>query len=149
MALDVLILGPFVFDSWSTPERLPFGGKQQLNVHKMPGGSRTIDAMGPDDHDRAFSAKFQGSSALSDALTIDALRVQGAELSYSNGVEARTVIIADFTPHVIKFNYIEFDITLTTSDDSGTGVGGIFGIGLAAIDGIVGTDLSAAVGLLS
>lgn len=45
MANDVLVLGNLTFDEWSTPERIGFGGKQALQVHKLPGGSRVVDTL--------------------------------------------------------------------------------------------------------
>jgi len=146
MATDALILGPFVFDDWSTPDHLPFGGRQQVIIHRMPGGSRVVDCMGPDDHERIIVGKLYGSDAINQALMLDALRSSGSELPYSNGVEARTVVIAEFSPRMIKVNYIEFDMTLVTSDDSG---GGAIGFGISAIDNMLASDLSAAVSLLS
>ena len=72
MALDTLVLGPFVFTDFRVPDRMPFGGKQQLVIHKMPGGARTIDAMAPDDNDRTWSGTMRGANAYSDIQTLDA-----------------------------------------------------------------------------
>ena len=143
MSLDVLTLGPFVFDDFSVPERMPFGGRQKMTVHKMPGGSRVIDCMGPDDIDRLWNGTLWGDNALSDAFTLDALRRSGEQLPYSNGIESRTVVILEFLPLVRKFTCVEYSIILTTVDNSGGGFGG-FG----ALDEALGVDLSAAAGLL-
>lgn len=150
MATDVLILGGFVFDEWSSPERLPFGGRQTHSIQKMPGGARVVDLWGPDDIERAFTAKFWGDDALDNALTLDAMRAQGAELPYVNGVEARTVIIAEFMPLVVRMpQYVEFSIILVPTDNSGTSSGGGgFSLALPSLDITVGADLSAAAGLL-
>jgi hypothetical protein len=43
-----LTLGDFTFARYEIPERIPFGGDQQLNVHKLVGGVRVIDALGAD-----------------------------------------------------------------------------------------------------
>jgi hypothetical protein len=118
--LDVLILGPFVFEEFAVPERLPLGGAQAMHVHKLPGGRRVIDTMGPNDRDRSFTAAHWGSRALSDHLTLDAMRVAGTALAYTNGAEARSVVISDYTADVEKFNYIPFSITLVPIDTPGT-----------------------------
>ncbi len=117
MPLDALVLGPFVFDTWATPEQLPLGGKHTFNTKKLMGGDRVIDAMGPDDDDRSFSGIHYGSTALADAQTLDALRIAGLPLPYSNGAEARTVVITSFTYEVEKFNVIHFKIDLMTVDN--------------------------------
>ena len=142
MALDALVLGPFVFTDFAVPDAMPFGGKQQLRVHKKPGGSRTVDAMGPDDNERYFTAIFRGSEALGNAYTLDALRRSGAELPYSNGVEARTVVIAAFEPVVKRFNHIEFAIALITTDNPSSL------ISITPIETMVLGDLTSALSLL-
>ena len=48
MIQDILSVGGVVFDSYSTPDIFSDGGKQVLIVHKLPGGSRVIDELGPD-----------------------------------------------------------------------------------------------------
>ena len=147
MPTDVLTLGPFVFTDFAVPEKLPFGGKQQLHVHKMPGGSRVIDAMGADDIDRLWSGTLWGDTALSDALTLDAMRRAGEPLPYSNGVESRTVVILEFLPMVRKVTCVEYSIILVCADggEGNGGLGGLFG----AIDSLVSSDIGAAIGLFS
>ena len=46
MATDFLVLGGIVFDDWSTPERMPFGGQHITAVHKLPGGARVVTLSG-------------------------------------------------------------------------------------------------------
>jgi len=58
---DILILGPVAFDNFSPPERMPFGGKQAMAVHKYIGGSRVLDTTGPDDADIHWSGFFLGA----------------------------------------------------------------------------------------
>lgn len=161
MSLDVLVLGPFVFDDWSAPERLPGGGRHNLITHKLPGGGRVIDAMGPDDIDRGWTGTLWGDSALSDALTLDALRRSGEPLPFSNGYEARTVVILEFLPLVRKFQCVEYSILLTPTDSFGGGGGGFgFGIGggfasglglggFATLDGLVSADVGVSVDLVN
>ena len=47
MPLDVLLLGPIAFADFATPDCAPFGGRQQMAVHKLIGGQRVIDTLGP------------------------------------------------------------------------------------------------------
>ena len=115
--LDVLVLGGFVFTNFAVPETLPGGGKHQLHVHKLPGGDRVIDAMGPDDDDRNFEGLHVGSGALDEVLTLDQMRIAGAPLGYSNGAEARVVVISSFTWKIEKFNVIHSSISLTPIDN--------------------------------
>jgi hypothetical protein len=119
MSLDILVLGSFVFTDFAVPELLPAGGRQQMRVHKMPGGDRIIDTMGPDDDDRQFSVLHVGEDALADALTLDAMRISGQPSPYSNGVEARIVVIAAAPFRVEKFNVVHQDLVLTPVDNPG------------------------------
>ncbi len=124
MALDVLILGPFEFADFAVPNELPFGGAQKMTVHKMPGGGRVIDCMGPDDQDIAWSGRFFTPDALAMAQTLNALRTAGKPLPYSNGVESRTVVISEFRATVHKFNWIEYEIVVVPADTGAGAAGG-------------------------
>lgn len=146
MGPDILVLGDFVFDEWSTPEGLPAGGKQSLKVTDLPGGGRVIDVWGPIDAPRIWQGIIRGNDALEQALELDAMRIAGQELPYSNGVEARTVVIEAFE-YRVKRGFIEYSIGIITSDDSGSGEGGGFGLGDVGV--AVAADLAAAVGLFS
>lgn len=63
MSTDVLLLGGLTFDEFSTPSRIGYGGRQALQVHKLPGGSRTVDLLGPDETNISFSGTFWGTGA--------------------------------------------------------------------------------------
>src|SRR5690242_17085448 len=76
----VLVLGPVAFSDFEVPERIRFGGAQRLTVHKLPGGARVIDALGPDDTELGWSGIFAGPDATERALLLDQLRVRGAVL---------------------------------------------------------------------
>lgn len=118
MPNDVLALGPFAFEDFAVPDTLPGGGKHQLKVHKMPGGDRVVDCMGPDDDDRTFTVVIVSSDAMDQCLTLDAMRIQGGAWPYSNGMEARVVVIAACTWTVEKFpNVIHVTLTLTPADN--------------------------------
>lgn len=117
MSLDVLALGPFVFTEFAVPELLPAGGRQQMRLHKMPGGNRRVDAMGPDDADRVFEVLHVGVGALAAAQTLDQMRISGRAWPYSNGVEARTVIIQAAEYRLEKFNVIHQALVLTPIDN--------------------------------
>jgi hypothetical protein len=47
-------------------------------IHKLPGGSRVIDTLGPHDEDLTWHGKFFGDEAYAKAQVLDALRVSGA-----------------------------------------------------------------------
>ena len=58
---DTLTLGGISFDGFSTPSHMGAGGKQAMVIHKLPGGSRVIDTLGPDDENISWSGEFFGN----------------------------------------------------------------------------------------
>lgn len=97
MAIDTLILGPVVFTDFSPPSLMPFGGQQAMVVHKLPGGSRVIDTLGPDDMDIRWHGRLWGDDAYSMALTLNALRRAGLPLPLIFGGQFYMVLISEFT----------------------------------------------------
>ena len=75
-----LTLGPVAFAGFELPSSITIGGHQRLAIHRLPGGLRIIDALGPDPADIAFSGIFTGPDAADRARLLDALRVAGAAL---------------------------------------------------------------------
>ncbi len=143
MANDALVLGGYLFTDFAVPDTLPGGGKQQLNIKKLPGGDRVIDAMGPDDDDRTFEVVHVGSQAADDVLALDQMRIAGAPLPYSNGMEARIVVISSLTWKVEKYpNVVHMTISLTPADNPFGGAGGE-----PSIDGLIGLDLGNALAI--
>lgn len=140
---DTLTLGPFTFTGMAPPDQMPLGGIQQVVVHRLPGGSRTVDVMGPDDHDPEWSGTLWGDSAFSDMLTLDAMRKAGQELAFSWGAEARTVVIAEFHAKVEKQACVHYSIKLIYTDD---GTAQDTGIGVT-LDSMIASDLTTALSM--
>lgn len=143
MAIDTLILGPFEFTDFAVPTNMPYGGKQQTVVHKMPGGARTIDTMGPDDTDYSWSGILWGNNASSSMALLNALRRAGDELGFSWGAESRTCVIGDCTFEVEKWTCIHYKITIIFSD-TGDSIGLIPALGTVVL-----ADLASALSLIS
>jgi hypothetical protein len=78
--MSLLTLGDFDFESFEIPERIGFGGRQQLAVHKLIGGARLIDSIGQDDCAIRWSGVFSGKDASDRARELDAMRVAGLQL---------------------------------------------------------------------
>jgi hypothetical protein len=91
-----VVLGTVSFTGIEAPERISFGGQQQMTVHKLPGGARVYDLMGPDDSDLDFSGIITGSNAPSKARSIDAMRTAGTPVPLTWPGFHKLVIIRDF-----------------------------------------------------
>ena len=111
-------LGDIVLQGFEVPEAMPWGGQQQLIQHKLPGGARVVDSMGPDDRDIQFSGKFLGSDAVVRARQVDVLRLTGEPIQCTWGDFSRTVIVADFTPdYTTNGALIPFSLRLVVLTD--------------------------------
>jgi hypothetical protein len=91
-----LTLGGVVFQGFEIPATINSGGAQALNVHKMPGGNRVIDAMGPDDSEIRWSGRFRGSGSEARALLIDFMRRQGQQQLLAYSLHRYQVVIKEF-----------------------------------------------------
>jgi hypothetical protein len=122
MAVDTLILGAITFDGFSPPERMMAGGKQTLVVHKLPGGSRVIDTLGPDEADITWSGFFFGNNAYANCLALDAMRAAGQVVSLTWGGSFRDVIVSEFIFHVRRSPvWCEYAITCAVVENPALG----------------------------
>jgi len=146
MPTDVLTLGGIVFDDFSTPEAMMGGGNQAMVVHKLPGGSRVIDTLGPDEADIVWRGQFYGNNAYSTALALDAMRAAGQVVSLTWGGQFRSVIVSNFIYHVRRMPvWVEYSIVCTVYQNPMQGNLSVSS-GAGSIDTLVSTDLSAASG---
>jgi hypothetical protein len=107
---DFLLLGPVTFHSFELPPRIGFGGEQRLAVHRLPGGGRVIDAMGPDEAPIIWSGAFAGPDAADRARTLDLLRAEGLALPLAWDAFAYLVVIAAFEAAYERPNWVPYRI---------------------------------------
>ena len=111
MATDFLVLGGIVFDDWSTPDRMPFGGAHAMAVHKLPGGSRVVDTLGPDEADIRFTGLMYDNNAIGVAETLDALRLNGTQVPLIFAGRFYLVIVARTKVDIRRFpQLIAYDV---------------------------------------
>lgn len=146
MPSSVLSLAGVIFDSYSTPRQMPFGGQQAMVVHKLPGGSRVVDTLGPDEADIAWEGEFFGDEALATVLLLDGLRAAGQVVPLIFAGQSRQVIISQFLPKIRREPvWVEYSITCMVYQNPSLG---LLGVSLNSIDTLVISDLSTAIGLL-
>lgn len=147
--MDVLTLGGYAFDHWSTPERMPFGGDHAMVVHKLPGGNRVIDLLGPDDDDITWNGRIFGDGAIGTAMMLDGMRRAGQTLPLIFAGQSYMVVIAHLTFEIerIPLNVLyHISCTPVLSLGGGAGLGGLAG-GFAGGSLLASADLSAALAL--
>jgi hypothetical protein len=116
--------GPFTFSGAEVPEEIVFGGAQLLDVQKMIGGLRQVNAMGADDAPLQWSGIFLYSTALGRAQFLDSVRRQGLQCTLSWDALLYQVTIAEFhatykypfrIPYSIRFEVVEDQTQLVTT----------------------------------
>jgi hypothetical protein len=134
-----LVLGGFIFTDYAIPEKVTQGGEQHLVTHKLIGGARVIDAMGPDDSDIPWSGRFQGPDATAKAMALDMLRKSGAQVPLIIDSQYYVVVIQKFEYDYERFYQIPYRITCTVASSTG----GIIGL-LTTLDSLVASDMALA-----
>jgi hypothetical protein len=117
MSDTVLLLGPVIFRDFEVPSGINFGGRQRLAVHRLPGGTRIIDALGRDDAKITFSGIFSDSDATLRARSLDELRSVGLPLPLTWDVFFYTVLISTFQADYRNSWWIPYSITCTVIRD--------------------------------
>ncbi|WP_435018498.1 hypothetical protein TA3x_000472 [Tundrisphaera sp. TA3] len=112
-----LTLGDVSFRGFEIPESIDFGGEQALVVHKLPGGARTIDAMGRDDREIPWSGRFRGFDAESRAKQLDAYRIAGEPLTLTWGGFRYRVVVRSFEAKFHQPFEITYSITVCVAGD--------------------------------
>jgi hypothetical protein len=145
MATDFLTLGALVFDSWSTPHQMPFGGRQELAVHQLPGGARVVDTLGPSEHDIIFSAQMYRSDAIGVAEQLDAMRLSGAQVPLSFAGRFYLVIVAETKMDIERYpQLILYTVRCLVVQNT---MAGVLGAIPSTVSQLVAADLSTAMSI--
>ncbi len=157
MAEGALLLGPILFQDFELPERVRWGGRQRLIVHRLPGGARVIDSLGRDDADIAWSGVFSGSDAAARARALDLMRAEGGFWPLTWDWFFYTVVIARFEADYARSNWIPYCLTCTVlRDETAAAVGTTASLATTVLGDLItaqalgsGVALGAAIGSLA
>lgn len=72
-----ITIGTVGLSAFEVPSSINFGGTQRLAVHRLFGGGRVVEALGPDPNEIWFEGAFTGADASVRARTIENLRMSG------------------------------------------------------------------------
>jgi hypothetical protein len=124
---------------------MPFGGRQAMAIHKLPGGQRVIDTLGPDESDFSWSGEFFGDDAYGRALILNGMRRSGQPVPLIFGGQFYLVVISEFTPKLVRFPvYVRYSITVVVAENP---MAGVLDAVVSGIDAMVSGDLATAVTL--
>ena len=138
MAGTKLVLGGIVFRDFEVPEKITFGQEQALHIHKLVGGGRVIDPMGPDPPPIRWQGRFRDADASSRCRAVERLCASGAQVGVSWGSFFFPVVVADFEADYEFMREIPYKITLIRADGGGRGLGL-----LSTISAVIGADIGA------
>lgn len=142
---DQLILGGILFDGYSTPNEMMGGGRQAMVVHKLPGGSRVIDTLGPDEANITWQGHFFSNDAYNTALTLDGMRAAGSVISLTWGGQFRLVIIDQFIYKVRRLPvWVDYNISCVVYQNPSLGN---LGAVVSLIDNLILSDLNFGIGI--
>ena len=100
------------------PEHVTVGGRQRLVVHRMPGGGRVVDALGPDDAELVWSGTLSGPDAAERFRLLDTLRRAGEPLPLAWDAFAYSVVISNLEADTASPWWIPYRIACAVLEDS-------------------------------
>lgn len=140
MSHVILTLGGVAFQDMEVPEKISFGGRQNVSVGQLIGGGRVVQVLGLDDGRISFGGIFSGSDAVMRAQMLDAARALGAPLPLVWDGFFYTVILDEFCAEYRKTNLIPFSVSCLVVSDPLASLVAI----AAPVANLVGGDLAAA-----
>ena len=114
---NTVSLGDFVFDGWEVPERIRWGGQQRMSVHKLIGGDRVIDTMGPDHADISWTGIMLSPDASLRADELDQMRIAGQLVPLIFANRYYEVVVSRFQADQRKAWHVPYSITCTVYRD--------------------------------
>ena len=117
MPITQLLLGPILFQDFELPASIGWGGAQSLTVHRLPGGTRVIDAMGRDDAEITWSGIFSGQNASARARALDLMRADGGLWPLTWESHFYSVVISSFEAEHRRPNWIPYRLSCTVLQD--------------------------------
>lgn len=122
-ALGGVVLGDFSFAGFEVPEQITFGTHQQMTVHKLPGGERVIDLMGPDPIDISWSGTIIDGRPYERAKQLNQMAADGDPLPLIWGPFFYTVFIREFSGDT-RYSQVPYRVSCTILKDEGASSAG-------------------------
>lgn len=136
-------LGGFVFSDMEMPDGMPWGVRQRLNRHFLPGGTIKVDAMGDDWQPIAWKGIFQGPGSVARARSLAMLAKAAQPLTLTWLDQTFLVVIRDFSAKDQTAAWVPYRITCEVLADASQIAGPPAAAGLG---NQILSDISAALG---
>jgi hypothetical protein len=118
-AIGGVVLGDFPFAGFEVPDQITFGTRQGMTIHRLPGGERVIDLMGPDPADITWSGTFIDGFPVLRAQILDQMAADGDALPLIWGSCFYTVLIREFTADT-RYSMVPYRISCTVLRNEAT-----------------------------
>ena len=132
-----LTLGLVEFDNLEIPSNIPWGTTQSLVTHRLVGGTRIINAMGPDWKPLTWSGLLFGSDAASRARTLEQLAADGLPRNLTWGPFSYLVVVKEFSADFKRLYEMPYSITCEVVSDNSRPITSTVG---ATVDESVNSD---------
>lgn len=115
-------IGPISLQGFEVPPSVRFGGRHRLAVHKLSGGRRIIERLGPDDDEIAFQGTFSGSNAEARVRAFDNLRLSGEIVWLTWESFRRQIVVKDFVAEYHSPWWIPYRVRCTVVHQAGVSI---------------------------
>ena len=116
-----IVLGDVEFRDFEIPNNVQYGVSQRLAVHRLNGGTRIVEVLGPDASDIRFSGTLSGPDAVQRAMTIEKMSVSGESVNLEWGNRHHRVLIKSLECNYVGPNWIPYDIVCTIAGEEAIG----------------------------
>jgi hypothetical protein len=117
MADFVMMLGDFVFQEFEVPESMEGILTQSMMIHNYPGGSRTVDAMGPQRQPFTISGYLMDDGAEVRRNQLETMAAAGLPVMMNYATRLLEVVIRKCTTKFMRFWEISYVLELEVVQD--------------------------------
>jgi hypothetical protein len=119
MSMTKMSIGHVVLVGQEVPDFITIGGRQQVAIHRLPGGARVVDCMGPDDALIVWEGILTGPGSDSRARDLDRIRRLGITQRLRFESYTYQVIINNFSYRYMQQGaVIRYRISCVTLSDA-------------------------------
>jgi hypothetical protein len=138
-------IGPISLQGFEIPSSVRFGGRYRLAVHKLSGGRRIVERLGPDDGEVAFQGTFSGANAEARVRAFDNLRLSGEMVWLTWESFRRRVVVKSFVADYHSPWWIPYKVSCVVVHQTGVTAAQISTLS-ALVSSDLGNALSAVAG---
>ena len=120
---------------------------QHMAVHRLPGGARVVDTLGPDEADIRFTGVMYNDNAYGVSDTLDALRLAGTQVPLMFAGRFYLVIVAKTKVDIRRFpQLVSYDVACLVTQNL---MAGVLGAAIVStVTQLVSADMATAMSIV-